>query len=100
MELAAQLEERSLHLDLAWIPRAANVDADRLTDGDYGSFTPELRVGKELSDVPFLVLEELLTEGLAWHQSLQQGQPAAAAAPFSAGPPGPKRAKLREREPW
>ena len=70
------------------------------TNQKTGSFAPELRIGKELSDVPFLVLEELLAEGLAWHESLQQGQPAAAAAPFSRGPPGPKRAKLREREPW
>ena len=53
MELAALLEDRGLHLDLAWIPRGANVDADRLADGDYGDFSPDLRVGADLADVPF-----------------------------------------------
>ena len=100
MELAALLEERSLHLDLAWIPRSANSEADRLADGDYENFQPELRVGRELSDVPFVVLPGLLEEGLAWHESLLRRQVADRGAQPVARPPGPKRLRLREREPW
>ena len=100
MELSAQLEERGLHLDLAWLPRDANVDADRLADGDYGTFDPELRVGKDLDDVPFLVLHDLLREGLAWHEALLRRRAAAGSSKPLGRPGAAKRPKLREREPW
>ena len=100
MELAALLEDRGLHLDLAWIPRGANVDADRLADGDYGDFSPDLRVGADLADVPFLVLTDLLREGLHWHETLLKRRVAEGPHQPLARPGAPKRPKLREREPW
>ena len=109
MELAAQLEARSASMELLWIPRDQNSEADRLADSDFSGFTASRRVGPELGDVPFIVLNDLLQAGLAWHgeaaQRVRSGarpagerQPEAGAAVL--GVRGPKRAKLRDREPW
>jgi hypothetical protein len=38
MELSLQLLARNLSLELAWVPRAPNVQADTLTDFEYGDF--------------------------------------------------------------
>ena len=116
MELAAQLEARSATMELLWIPRDQNSEADRLADSDFGGFTPSLRVAADLADVRFLVLHDLLEAGQAWHDDAAErgragrgsgakrpgGEGVAHAQPgrFVLGVRGPKRQKLREREPW
>ena len=107
MELAAQLEARSATMELLWIPRDQNSEADRLADSDFSGFSPSRRVGPKLEDVPFMVLDDLVKAGLAWHEEAAAkvragprlaggGQPVRQAA----GRGGQKRPKLREREPW
>ena len=55
MELAAQLESRGAELNLEWIPRATNAEADRLADGDSRGFSPSLRVKATMADVKWLM---------------------------------------------
>ena len=43
-EFAAQLKSRHAELDLAWVPRDQNEEADALTNGDYSAFNPSLRI--------------------------------------------------------
>ena len=98
MELAAQLEERGLELDLAWTPRDLNAEADRLADGDYSGFSANMRRGGSLSEVPWLVLPGLLRMGGAFYE-------AAGVRQEHARPSGQKKRtlageRLKDREPW
>ena len=105
MELAAQCEQRGISLDLDWVPRGMNKEADRLADGDSTGFTPELRVGATLSEVPFLVLQDLLRTGLECFSRGSEDAltPAGSGEAPRAAPGVAKRGRrrpLREREPW
>ena len=104
MELAAQLEARSATMELLWIPRDQNSEADRLADSDFGGFSPSLRVAATLEDVRFLVLQELVDAGLEWYTEAAEkhggGRSSASDRAAEAAPPAAKRPKLREREPW
>ena len=51
-ELAAQLRARGLRLDLAWVPRAQNEEADELTNREYGRFRMENRIPVEVERLP------------------------------------------------
>ena len=95
MELAAQLEARGVELMLDWIPRDVNAEADRLADGNSVGFRDRNRVGKDIREVPWLILPELLREGEAFYRD-GPGR----AAPAPAAPRAPGRKRLREREPW
>ena len=100
MELAAQLEARGAELFLSWIPRDANKEADRLADGRWDGFDERLRVHANLSEVNWLVLNDLLKAGQAF---CAEGRKAAGGR-AQARPEGRratgKRRKLRERGPW
>ena len=63
MELAAQLHELGLELDLNWIPRGQNTEADALTNGEFQGFDPTRRIEVEFGDLNFMILERLM--GLA-----------------------------------
>ena len=105
MELAAQLESRSADLELFWVPRDVNKEADRLAEGDYASFDTSLRVGGDATSLPFLVLPALMSAGLTWHgeaAARASAAPGAARPSRGAGPrpPWPRGQAFKEREPW
>ncbi len=58
MELAAQLESRNARLDLHWIPRESNVEADRLSNGDSSGFDPRHRVDVDVGQNIFTLMAE------------------------------------------
>eukprot|EP00435_Cladocopium_sp_Y103_P031543 s616_g8.t1 len=60
MELAIQLQERQLDLDLQWIPREQNIEADALTNEDFSMFTKERRLEVEVQNLDFKVLHVLM----------------------------------------
>ena len=96
-ELAVQLRCRNLHLDLDWVPRDQNTEADALTNGDFGGFAPERRVEIDPARLDFKILPELLKaaddlfENIAARRNggRQKDQGARWRKP-----------KLRERDPW
>ena len=100
MELSAQLEKRGLDLELAWIPRDKNAEADALADGIVEGFSPCMRVGGDgIKSIPWLVLPELLAAGQGFHDARHKRVhpgplPDHAARPRLAGD------RLRDREPW
>ena len=61
MELAMQLQEYDLTLDLQWIPREQNVEADDLTNGRFDSFSAENEIKVEMQDLNFKVLHQLMS---------------------------------------
>ena len=69
MELAAQLEARQADLELEWVPREANAEADRLADGVAHGFDEAHRVGCDLGSLPWLVLPDLLAAGAVFYAS-------------------------------
>ena len=62
LKLSTQLQSRSLDLKLLWRPRAANQEADDLTNLDFRNFNPDLRVHTQVGDLQWLVLPWLLEE--------------------------------------
>ena len=65
MELATQMEERQLWLDLYWTPRESNTVADKLTAVviDPAEFPASNRVGANFADLGLGNLDKLLAAG-------------------------------------
>ena len=99
-ELSAQMRERRLELDLEWIPRNQNEEADAITNGKTEIFDPKRRVDVEVSSLKFLVLDKMVA--VADHIYSQVKARRAEKPSTEAGTeptPGRKR-PLRERDPW
>ena len=92
MELATQLADRHLELDLKWRRRDLNQEADALTNSKFEGFDPALRVDASRVADSFSCLHEL-NEALTTMDAKPSAEPQAAAGPA-------KRGRLREREPW
>ena len=60
MELAAQLREKALELDLQWIPRGQNEEADDLTNERYERFSQDRRIVVDFTKMEFKVLDALM----------------------------------------
>ena len=69
-EIAVQLETKNIMLDVAWVPRELNTEADAITNGDVAWLTPALEIKKEMQELPFLVLKELLGPGTEFHKNI------------------------------
>lgn len=61
--LATQLEDKSILLQLAWVPRDQNADADAITNGVTDWLSPKNRVSCDMASLPFKVLHDLLEKG-------------------------------------
>ena len=59
---STQLQSRKLDLRLLWRPRAANQEADDLSNLDFRNFNPDLRVHTQVGDLQWLGLPGLLEE--------------------------------------
>ena len=99
VELAAQLRRRELDLDLQWVPRDQNEEADALTNEEFGGFNPQMRVELEASSIQREVLPEMLGAAEQLYKEVQAAK--------AEGPPKQRKApkakpgeKLRDREPW
>ena len=60
MELAVQLRCYSLDLDLQWIPREQNCQADSLTNFEFQEFSKDNRLLVEMKDLKFKILDKLM----------------------------------------
>ena len=106
-ELALQMERRAMELSLAWSPREQHVEADALTNGEFGAFDPARRIEVQPEKLEWLVLpkmaqaaEDIFQEVLAMREGRREakrlGQPLS-----SKGHDLPnKTRKLRETDPW
>ena len=99
MEAAAQLEARSMNLQLRWIPREENEHADALANLRFGSFSPDNRIPVDVRSLPFLVLPRLQSQAVEFYgdgQSVSRRRAAASGASRRAR----KSARLRDTDPW
>ena len=94
MEIAVQLRSRQIALDLNWIPRLQNEEADPITNLDFKSFRKENRIPTTVEELAgsFVLLPRLLEAG---ERILKLGE--AAAKDPDPGDPADKKAVLKPR---
>ena len=80
METAIQLRSRQVELDLDWIPRLQNIEADAITNSDFAAFDDTRRIAvtaESLSD-KFILLPKLLALGEEFQNDLAEKREARA----------------------
>ena len=88
---------------LEWVPRQVNAEADRLADGDFQGFNPEMRVVADFGKVRWLVLDRLMEAGLAFERSanrLRERRGAGGVVCKKKRLGQLAGGRLKEREPW
>ncbi|CAE8726071.1 unnamed protein product [Polarella glacialis] len=74
MEIAALLHQAGESLDLQWVPRLQNIEADQLTNGDYRGFDPAKRVRVDIAKHRWVVLNSMLQQGRALYSVIRKGR--------------------------
>jgi hypothetical protein len=74
MEIAAMLHQAGEGLDLQWVPRLQNVEADQLTNNDFRGFDPVKRVRVDIAKHPWLVLNGMLMQGRSLYSVIREGR--------------------------
>ena len=72
MELSEQLELRRSWLDLQWVPRQQNEEADALTNERFAAFDATRRIQVDIKALPWIVLTEMLEAGHGMVKELEQ----------------------------
>ena len=70
-ELACQLESRSLLLEMHWVPRAQNSEADAITNGDVQWLCKDNEIKIDLEKLPFEMLHVLLDQGKMFYKDIE-----------------------------
>ena len=70
-ELAAQLEARDVLLDVSWVPRELNAEADAITNGGISWLSGDLQVKPTFEELPFTVLKDLLAASSIFYKNLE-----------------------------
>ena len=60
MELALQLQRLGLELDLGWVPRGQNAEADALTNEEFEGFDPDRRIKVNFEEMNFIIMGKLM----------------------------------------
>ena len=60
MEMACQLDSAGLELDLRWVPRLQNEEADALTNELFDAFWERNRIEVDFCKLPFILLWEMM----------------------------------------
>ena len=92
-ELSIQLEARGILIEVNWVPREQNAEADAITNGDFGWLAPENKVDTHMGRLPFKLLPELLAKGEGFYAGYE-------AVNLGAEPGMKDMRSLRVRAPW
>ena len=63
MELAEELRSKDLSLDLEWVKRDMNVEADALSNGDWSKFSESKRIQFDMDNMGWKILPEIMARG-------------------------------------
>ena len=74
MELSAQMEDKHMRVNLQWTPREFNSEADALSNFDFRGFCEEHRIGFDLKETRWLVLDALLDFGAKFQLEKKKAQ--------------------------
>ena len=71
MELAEELRDRDMRLDLEWVKRDENTIADALSNEDWSEFEAEHREQRRPEEIGWKVLDRLQTRGEELYKEIQ-----------------------------
>eukprot|EP00435_Cladocopium_sp_Y103_P062977 s708_g24.t1 len=71
MELSEEMRAVDFKLDLEWVKRDENEDADALSNGDCSKFDEALRVGERADEIRWRILEKVQTRGEEMYREVQ-----------------------------
>ena len=71
-------------MDLDWVPRELNQEADDLSNGIFDKFDPELRVPVDQGMVQLLMLDRLMKEGAEYYDATARAKRARQGDPHGA----------------
>ena len=99
MELTEQLRKLDATLNLRWLSRDLNVEADDLTNGVFNKFDPEKRIPVTPSEIPWIVLGQLQSKSSTLFEQIKTAK---------STPIGPRKTlrkvpvskRLKVRDPW
>ena len=97
MEASAQMESRGLVLELEWVPREKNQEADDLSNLSFSGFDMSRRLQMDIPTLPFIVLPELQAASLEFFQHATRSTKRAEA---DRRLKQRKQESLSVREPW
>ena len=104
MEMAVQLDELNCILNLQWIPREQNIEADALTNACFESFSAEHRVHiNSLASLPWKVAPELFERAQQLDSEIRLQKEARKSGKEPPQPAGKRQAvadSLRYKQPW
>ena len=106
MELASQLDRLGIELDLRWLPRNQNEEADALTNGRFEDFREENRVGVDFEKLEFMVMGSLmelagnLDEELKLYRTSKEAKLGKLRKEQETKGVKRKKGELRWRDPW
>ena len=92
-ELSIQLETRGILIEVNWVPREQNAEADAITNGDFDWLAPENKVDTQMGQLPFKLLPELLAKGEGFYADHE-------AVNIGVEPERKDIRSLRVRAPW
>ena len=103
IELSEQLRARKALLDLQWVPRGENTEADELTNQDYHSFDEADRINVCFKELQWRALPEILqVSGELYNDVCRQREErkSGKAVPMVKRRKGPALGKLKWKDPW
>ena len=89
---------RGLWLDLDWVRREENSEADALTNGDYTLFDPALRMVVVWAELPFDIMARVVQEAQTFVQEMATLKDQKKRLLQASGTP--RRMKKRVKLPW
>ena len=96
-ELSAQIKAKGLRLNLGWVPREENEEADELTNRETGRFDPARRVKLDIGNLNWICLGGYMAAATSLYEEVvatkKRTEQSAAGARKKPRP-------LRERDPW
>lgn len=105
MELACQLEIAKVELDLSWVPRCQNEEADALTNSRYEGFDESRRINVQFEDLRFVLLDRLMTKAgeldseLKLHRTSKEAKRSAMAEEAKTTSKK-KKGEMKWKDPW
>ena len=99
-ELSAQLQAKNLELDLEWIPRNQNEEADAITNGKTEIFDARRKSEVEVATLPFRVLPRMVEVADHLYEQVRTRRAEKAVAAQKGAPRKGKKRPLKETDPW
>ena len=100
LELAAQLKKVGLELDLCWVPRDQNTEADSLTNERFEGFKTENRIEKKFEELEWLVMGELMQKASELDAEVKFAKTSKESKSTGSGPAKVKKGETKWKDPW